>query len=205
MNLSEKEIGYMLSLNGWCDAEKMNRLFELVIDRKDAEPLIIVELGVFAGRSLFPMALACKKLGKGLCYGYDAWDNKTAFEGEEISKENSDWWNKVNMPHILDCFKKSIQFLLLHNQINWDKKRSQEAAASFEDDSVSILHQDSGHNTSTIISELQVWCPKIKIGGYWVVDDINWESTKEGYAKLPEYGFELVKQYESWAIYIKVK
>lgn len=204
MNLSDKEVGHLTGLNGWCTAEKMNRLFELVIDRKDVEPLIVVELGVFAGRSLFPMALAGQKLGKGIFYGYDSWDNKVAFEGEEISKENSDWWNKVNMPYIHDCFLKSIEFLQLDN-IRWDKIKSQEAAKGFADNSISILHQDSNHNTSTIISELQAWLPKIKIGGYWVVDDTNWESTKEGYAKLPEYGFELVQQYDSWAIYVKVK
>src|SRR5687767_2357489 len=108
--MSDKMIAYLLRLEGWCTEEKMKRLYKLVMETK---PEFIVELGVWAGRSLFPMALALKEIGeKGKAFGYDAWSNKVATEGTN-NPEDDEWWAQVPMDYILNCFKKSITFLSL--------------------------------------------------------------------------------------------
>lgn len=214
MELSEKAIRYLLTLNGWCVREKMIRLYNLVIET-DAQ--VIVEAGTFAGRSAFPMAMACRDKESGHLLALDAWSNEVAVEGEEISRENTEWWSNLDMRHIFQSFVKSLSFLGLQDYMHWQKAKSYEVAEKFEDGSVDILHQDSQHNTHTIVRELEAWAPKMKIGGYWITDDEDWGSTHEGYSKLPDYGFEKVEhhkievpntnpqQYTEFAIYKKVR
>jgi predicted O-methyltransferase YrrM len=57
-------------LPGWCTKEKAYTLASLVIGTR---PAVIVEVGVFGGRSFLPMALALKELGKGMAIGIDPW------------------------------------------------------------------------------------------------------------------------------------
>lgn len=219
--LTDKHISYLTTLNGWCVPHKMQRLYDLVIEANknlsDNEPLLICEAGVFAGRSLFPMAIACKDMNKGIVYGFEMWDNQTAIEGEEISPENTHWWKNLNMEHIMECFIKTIGFLGLEDYVSFHRAKSYEGADIMRDGWVSLFHMDSQHNTHTIIKELDAWAPKIKIGGFLVVDDCDWPSVKEAYSKIPEYGFELLEhnrvevprtqpqEYTEYAVYKKVR
>ncbi len=219
--LTDKQIAYLTTLHGWCVPDKMKRLNDLVIEANknlaSDEGLIIVECGVFAGRSLFPMALACKDLNKGTVWGIEAWSNEAAIEGEEISPENTSWWSKVDMEFVFGRFKGSIEFLSLETYVQYIRGKSYDNAGVFADNSISLLHLDSNHNTSTIIKELEVFVPKVKSGGYLVVDDYDWPSVKESYSKIPEYGFELVEvcraevpktnpqEYTEYAIFKKTK
>lgn len=197
--LNPRTIAYLLSLNGWCPEDKMQRLYKLVMDTK---PDVIVELGVWAGRSLFPMALALKEIGKGKAYGYDAWSNKVATEGTN-NPADDEWWAKVDMEYILNCFKNSITFLWLEEWILWEQSKTDEAVTGFIDNGIDIIHQDSAHNVETITLELELWVPKLKSGGYLIVDDTDWEKAKPGYAKLPDHGLELVEDYVKWQIWKK--
>lgn len=197
--LSPKMIAYLLSLNGWCPEDKMQRLYKLVMESK---PEIVVELGVWAGRSLFPMALALKEIGKGKAYGFDAFSNKVATEGTN-NPADDEWWQKVDMAYIMECLEKSITFLFLRDWIIWAKSKTDTASKVFRDNSVDIIHQDSAHNVETITAELNLWVPKLKAGGYWIADDCDWDKAKEGYAKLPEHGLILIEDYQKWQIWKK--
>jgi len=73
------------------------------------------------------------------------------------------------------------------------------------DNVLDIIHQDSNHSSEVIIQELDLWVPKLKKFGYWVVDDCHWGESKEGYSKLPEYGLEMVEDFTQWQIWRKIK
>ena len=202
--LNERELNYILTRHGWCDKAKAEKLYELTSEIATQERPCVVELGVFAGRSLFPMALALKRFGRGRIYAVETWDNITPLEGKN-STENNEWWSNVNMEFIKNEFYKSVNFLSLGDYVEVIKTKSYDAAIRFADQEISMLHQDSAHNEEVITKELEAWTPKIKLNGYWIVDDINWNETKSGYAKLPSFGFELVQEYETWAVYKKTK
>lgn len=205
--LTDKHISYLTSLNGggWSSSEKKRKLYDLVVECSKLFPdteLKSVELGVFAGVSLFCMAQAHKDLNNGNVIGIETWDNSAPLEGSN-SIENDNWWKNLDMNYIRKCYYDSCAFLGLEPKIIVSK--SYEAAGPFEDGSITLLHQDGTHNEEVITKELEAWASKIKIGGFWVCDDVNWQETKAGYAKLPDYGFELVENFETWAIYKKVK
>lgn len=205
--LTDKHISYLTSLNGggWSSTEKKQKMYDIVKQQSEKFPegdLISVELGVFAGVSLFCMAHAHKDIERGYVIGVETWDNVAPLEGTN-SPENDAWWKSLDMKYIKDCFYKSCDFLDLHPTVIVGK--SYESARFVADDSIALLHQDGTHNEEVITKELDAWTPKIKVGGILIVDDTNWQETKGGYSKLPSYGFELVEQFDTWAIYTKVK
>lgn len=205
--LTEKHIAYLTSLNGggWSSTEKKKRLYDLVIECQKNFPdteLKSVELGVFCGVSLFCIAQAHKDIQNGTVTGVETWDNTTPLEGTN-SPVNDEWWRNLDMNYIKNCYQKSCEFIDLHPNIIIGK--SYESAKFFEDDSVTLLHQDGTHNEEIITKELEAWTPKMKLGSIWITDDNNWKEVGGGYDKLPSYGFELVEFYESWAVYKKVK
>ena len=56
------------TLEGWCSKSKANHFIDLILAVK---PEVYVEIGVFGGSSIFPVASALKYLGKGVVIGID--------------------------------------------------------------------------------------------------------------------------------------
>lgn len=70
-NLFEKiESDLAIHKDGWCTLEKAYALAAAVIMLR---PSLVVEVGIWAGRSFVPMALALKQIGKGQIIGIDPW------------------------------------------------------------------------------------------------------------------------------------
>ncbi len=189
------------SLPGWCTLEKAQRLFDLVTESNSQ---ITCELGVFGGRSFIPMALAHKQKGTGFALGIDAWKKEAAIEGTN-SPENNEYWSKINYTEVYRNCIRDIQANTADGFCSLIRMRSQDAGLLIADNVIDILHQDSAHNVETITSELKVWVSKVKIGGYWVADDLLWEEAKEGYAKLPEFGLEMIEDHHEWGVFKKIR
>jgi hypothetical protein len=207
--MNQETIKYLESLAGgtWSSTVKKERLYELVNKCKEQFPndtLLSVELGVFGGVSAFCIAKAHKDLNTGFIMGIDAWNKEAPLEGTN-SEENNKWWSELDIEAIHHSFLQSCTDSRWVGYIFSLKGKSDEFIDSFRDDSVTLLHQDSNHASEVIIRELELWSPKVKVGGYWVADDTNWKESQAGYAKLPDFGFELVEQFDTWAIYKKVK
>lgn len=193
------------TLPGWCTYEKAKRLYDLVaqtaLDFKN-DSLITVELGVFGGRSLFPMALAHFQANDGLAFGFDTWDNVAPIS-DENSPVNNEWWAKVAISDVrAQCYASLEQFGLV-DYCGLFTMKTVAGAEKFLDKSVTLIHQDSSHNFTTISEELKAWAPKLAVGGFWVTDDNDWPETQKGYALLPEYGLELLENYGSWQVWRK--
>ena len=203
--MKQEHIDYLLSCDGWCSEQKMKRLFALVqqaaVEFNDAS-LLSVELGVFAGRSFYPMALAHQQLERGYALGIDAWNNEAPLEGTN-TKTNNDWWAQVPIKEIYNRFLQTGKFLQVGNYARHRTGKTEDFVNRFADESITLLHQDSNHNIETISRELRLYAPKIKPGGYWVADDTDWKEAKDGYALLPLHGFELLEDYETWQIWKK--
>lgn len=188
-------------IEGWCTEEKAKILFDLVLSSNSQ---ITVELGVFAGRSLLPMAVAHKDKGSGIAIGIDAWKKDVCLEGTN-SPLNDDYWSRVDFSKTyLECQRLIVQHKLFDYCATL-KIKSQQAACLFEENSIDIIHQDSGHNVETITEELKLWSPLLKMGGHWIADDCDWVEAKDGYSHLPEYGFLLVNDFTKWQIWQKIK
>src|SRR5262249_6565282 len=74
-------------VDGWCTPFKAAKLYELA-SQSDCQ--LAVEIGVFGGKSLLPIALAFQEKGSGSAYGIEAWDNAVAVE--TVTSEINDKW-----------------------------------------------------------------------------------------------------------------
>jgi len=184
------------NLHGWCSLEKAFQLYNLVI-RHDKP--ICVEIGVFAGRSLLPIALAAKAK-KGSAVGIDAWSKEVSIEWSK-DPANTEWWSNIDY----DYFFSYTESLLIKAEVSTTttllRNKSVFLADNFEDNSISLLHQDGDHSEEATLEEVNVWYNKVKMGGHWVFNDTDWESTKKAQDLLLNSGYELIftqenKQYK---------
>lgn len=189
-------------LAGWCTEIKATRLYKLI---KDTDSKLTIELGVFGGRSFIPMAIAHKEKGSGFVIGIDAWKASVATEGTNSPENDKYWRETVNYKYIYDQCQLAIYSNGLEDFCDTLRMKSQTAGLLMADNIVDVIHQDSGHNTEVITAELEIWIPKLKVGGYWVADDCDWRESQDGYAKLPSFGLELVEDHVKWQIWIKRK
>lgn len=188
-------------MEGWCTPEKAQRLYELVVE---TDSKLSIELGVFGGRSLVALAIGHREKGSGAAIGIDPWNNKACLEGSN-DKANNDWWMSLNMKEIYASCQHHIEINDLIGFCETLRLKSVDVAHLFADGIVDVLHQDSNHNPETILAELKAWIPKLKVGGYWVVDDSDWEEAKGGYDHLNEFGLVMIEDHVKWQIWKKVK
>src|SRR6185436_18664247 len=85
--------------HGWATVEKAITLASTVITLR---PDFILEIGIWGGRSLFPMALACKAIGKGKVVGVDPWVSVAAVQGQ--TDANRKWWNEQPFDMVYNDF-----------------------------------------------------------------------------------------------------
>lgn len=181
-------------IEGWCTPEKALKIANLITDNSLK---VCVELGVFGGRSLLPIALAAGLDAK--VTGIDAWAPSASLEGIN-SKENDAWWAKINYEEIYNyCKSLFLEYGL--NNVTLIRKKSNETAEIFNDKSIDLLHQDSNHSEEISCEEVNLYFNKVKIGGFWIFDDTNWETTKKAQDLLVFKGYLEIFDFGSWKIY----
>lgn len=174
------------SIHGWCTIEKANKLMELV---KENNPSLIVEFGVFGGKSLLPFALSVKQNNYSCkVIGIDAWEPKASLEGTN-SLLNDEWWSTINYKHIHDYAKQLIVENNVESIVELLKNKSKDCVDKFQDNSIDILHQDSNHSEEISCEEVELYWNKVKSGGFWVFDDTNWATTKKAQDLLLSKGY----------------
>lgn len=182
-------------MEGWCVPEKALNLARYITEEyfkyNGKYPESVVELGVFGGKSLIPMALALKhnfeKHGqKGVAVGIDMWCKEAAYEGD-IGKINVDYWEQVPFAQVVNRMNEVIKEEALEPYIQLQKGKSYEMGYLFGEKSIDILHQDSSHSTETSLKELDIYLPLMKDGCIWIMDDVDWTDSKSSFALHPAY------------------
>lgn len=193
--------------HGWCRVEKAWRLAEIIIENKLET---IIEIGIFGGRSIVPMALAVREQGKGCVFGIDPWDNKYALEGDN-GKEQEEWWAKLDMEAIRESFESHANKHKLWEWLKWSRFGSVEITPFFKDGSWDMVHLDGDHAEVTSCRDVRLWVPKVRPGGFLVMDDVNWPTQAKAVAMLTqELGMGFIEQHEyedgqAWGLYYKPK
>lgn len=153
-------------LPGWCTQNKASVLIDLVLEAKARK---VVEIGVFGGKSLVPMAIALKRLGKGHAYGIDPWCAEESAVGN--SEVNREWWTNLNYSAILDKLLRNIKDLHLKKTVRLIKASSADCPAIRN---IDLLHIDGNHSEEVSFSDVMKWVPFVRERGIIVVDDVHW-------------------------------
>jgi predicted O-methyltransferase YrrM len=158
---------YMNQLIGWCSHQKAAVLIDLILDHK---PQTVVEIGVWGGMSLIPMAYALKMNGSGRIFGIDPWDSADSLEGM-VNQNNISYWNTVNHESIFQGLNQKIAHFGLQNQISLIRSTSADTPPI---PSIDILHVDGNHSDWSSYLDVTKWVPYVKPGGWIIFDDMTW-------------------------------
>lgn len=188
---------FMSQLEGWCTKNKASILIDIIFMLK---PKIIVEIGVWGGKSLIPMAHALKISERGKIYGIDPWSNLASSEGME--GVNHDWWSTVDHEAILSHLQSKINEFDLQEQIELIRTTSELAPPI---PNIDILHIDGNHSEKASMIDVQKWVPLVKKGGVIIFDDVTWGTNILAVEWLDKNCTKLTEFCETndWAIWIK--
>lgn len=164
-------------LQGWCQPQKAQAMCLLVMQTR-AE--CVVEIGVFGGRSLIPMAMAMQV---GTAFGIDPWETETAIEGS-TDDVNNNWWKSVDLNDIMRGALDAIRKAGMEKRICVMPMHSRQAKKHFRKMSIDILHIDGCHSEHASMRDVVDWLPLVRHGGFIWMDDVNWASTAKAVAML---------------------
>lgn len=184
-----------VKLEGWTTGDKGVELAKLILKEK---PKVVVELGVFGGRSLIAMAMALRAAGGGKAFGIDPWRLQVAIEGE-TDTANIQWWtNNINLHEIHRGAMEAIWRLGLDQWAIIIRAASQDVLQLFP--MIEVLHIDANHSELASCRDVENFVPRVPSGKWVIFDDSDWGSTRKAVALLNGY-CELVKDYGSWRLY----
>lgn len=118
---------------------------------------IVIELGVFAGRSSAVMAPICKKNNT----QYHAIDNFCG-GGDPPDRATKHQRNR-NIRVLFDSNMKQMNII---DFINTHKLDSSESATMFKDNCVDFCFIDADHTAIAVQKDIDAWWPKIKVNGF---------------------------------------
>lgn len=174
------------ALPGWCTSVKAGMIYDLI---KEHKPYLSVELGVFGGRSLVPIAIGHKDNNYGSVIGIDAWDTSASLEGQN-DKANDEWWSALNYDDIYAHCLHAVRHYGINSYCCLARSKSLMIADMFGNQTIDFLHQDSNHSEEVTCNEVDAYAPKLRSGGIWISDDTNWPTVQKSLTMLTAIGFE---------------
>lgn len=165
--LKARVLEWMAQLHGWCSPEKGHFLIDVVLKTR---PQTVVEIGVWGGKSLIPMASALKENGEGIVFGIDPWDSKESVQW--ITEDaNRHFWECANHEWVFQHLNQKIDEFALRDRIVLIKSTS-EAAEPIS--GIDLLHIDGNHSQHTSYLDVVKWVPLVRPGGWILFDDMTW-------------------------------
>ncbi len=184
---------------GWISLDKAGCLIDYVDEIcRDVESPICVEIGVYAGKSILPVALELKRNAKGIIYAIDPWTNEEATKGYDGI--NYDYWSQVNLQEKFQLFNKMINEFELGEYVVTIKETS-DMAPEFKN--INLLHID-GQHTDQAIRDAKKYAVNVELNGYCIVDDVDWGEVENVPKFLEKIGFVPIHSIGSTAIFKKL-
>lgn len=158
---------------GWCSCEKATSFIDLVLEVK---PRVCVEIGVYTGASLYPVAAALQYLSQGVVIAIDPWDKIECIRYFDPDKDRAHlkWWAHINMDHVYFGFLNVLRYFDLEKTCVVFKCTSKKAAAAIGE--IDILHLDGNHCEKVALEDVRLYLPKIRKGGYIWINDARWHT-----------------------------
>lgn len=181
--------------DGWASVRKAQTLACTVLSLR---PALIVEIGVWAGRSLIPMTMALKFLGEGKIIGIDPWNMQASTE--DMTGQHLKWWSEVDHEMIFQRFTKRLQASGAAMYCDIRRCRSDEYKV---EGAIDLLHLDGNHGEKASTYEVENYASKVRIGGLMFMDDIFWAT--KATQMLSDYGFRELYKLDTGAMLQRVK
>ena len=167
-----------------------------------------LDLGVFTGGSLFPQAKIHNKYTGGVVYGVDPYtmDGMTHHDcnDPEFLKQQQIRLNSINVEEIYQYILNLIKTLKYKNNIIFLRQSSIQAISYFKENNIffDLMSIDGSHDTKDVMSDIELYVPRLNDKGFLVMDDINWNTVKPAYEEVKRQ-LSLVYEEYSFAVFRK--
>ena len=167
-----------LDFGGGSGSSKALVLADLIVALELRE---FVEIGVYKGRSLLPVATMFRILNQGTATGIDPWSAPEALQHDQHAFDTDDanrWVEAQPWDEIYRGVEERIQQYSLQEHCRLLRMTSEEAAPQIPDGSVDMVHVDGNHDRAAVERDVELYLPKLKPGGVLVLDDATWDSIR---------------------------
>jgi hypothetical protein len=163
-------IHFSSTLQGWCTPEKVEHLVESLLslnEKADQYRIVIVEIGVFGGKSLAALTVAGEHIGARV-YGIDPWTSPDALANVS-EPANIEWWSGLDYEKI---YFDVVEAFAPRQCTRILRMTSAQAAALIP--RVDLIHIDGNHSEAQSLLDVTTWLPKMPAGGIIWLDDLDW-------------------------------
>lgn len=198
MSLNQRILNATKGLDGWCEPNKQLTLAHYVLA---IQARMIVEIGVWGGKSLIPLAMAAQHTAPARVLAIDPWKAHESVKGQD--GEDLKWWNnQAQHDLVFDRFMLSLRTLELTGIVTVLRQSSNE---TLPPPTIDLLHVDGNHGPQAL-QDVQRFAPSIRTGGICVLDDLNWSGGAVGKAaqRLKQNGFLELHTLGTGAVYLRV-
>ena len=166
-----------------CSQEKTMLLIDLTLEFK---PSLCVDIGVYGGASLFPVAATLKFLGEGRVIGIDPWIKAETLKNlDPRDASNRQFWQRFPIGGLYPTFQNMIRSHQLENYCVTMKMTSEAAAPQITEE-IDMLHLDGNHSEEGSMLDVLCYLPKVRKGGYiWITHPL-WPWKQEAVQLLAE-------------------
>ena len=86
---------------------------------------------------------------------------------------------KIDLNRVMNKFIADMHRNALCEHYSIMRMNSEQAASSFDEESIDFLHIDGNHSEKLSVQDVTLWLPKVKKGGVICFDDAWWKSTQK--------------------------
>ncbi|WP_458095764.1 class I SAM-dependent methyltransferase [Roseomonas sp. WA12] len=170
------------TIPGMCGEEKMVALMEVMRRTPGGD---IVEIGSWWGRSAALLVLLARRYGIGPVLCIDPWEDAAMQQGNALLDSAS---IRLDTEEALRIFEINLS-PLADGRLNYLRARSTHAArlympglevssAAFGSTryagAIAVLHIDGNHAREEVESDVALWTPHVRPGGWIIFDDYEW-------------------------------
>ena len=186
-----------VKIEGWCTEAKA---FDLVGAVLTLRPSVCVEIGVFGGMSLIPIALALRTVAHGQIIGIDPWNVEESIKGQ--TGKNLEWWSALDHEAIYKGFIEAVNHEGVANQVVVLRQTSDQSTSPKV---IDFFHGDGNHGEQAL-RDVQRFGANVRVGGLCFLDDIGWDGGAVGNAAewLINSGFVELYKRDTGAMFQRV-
>ncbi|MCW2523827.1 MAG: hypothetical protein JWO63_2162 [Frankiales bacterium] len=166
-----------------------------------------VEIGVYRGRSLLPVAAVFAAADRGSAIGIDPWEVTAATQQDlhlfpEAAATVNEFVRSLDWEAMFADVGRRIVELGLAEHCTLLRARASQVTDAIPDASVGLLHIDGNHDEASVLADLENYLPKMQPGGFVMLDDAAWESVGVARAVLERsHRFLFVDEANDFAVY----
>jgi predicted O-methyltransferase YrrM len=183
---------------GWCTLDKAGCFVDYINEIcNSVDNPVCVEIGVFGGKSVLPVALELKRHNKGKLYAIDPWTNEESGKGYENLGSEYEYWKNVDLQYMHQFFLDLLKEYDVENYVEVLRVTSDNAPII---ENIDYLYID-GQHTDQAHRDVLKFATRVKIGGYCIADDVSWGEVSKVPGMLEALGFMHVHQVDNAYIF----